>query len=83
MTNGSHNIRYSSDGRVADTLGTISFHPVQGKITQNLHIKILEKFKSIETVEQKVVVGVFRHAESRCDLQIVLTLPVHWFLATF
>ena len=79
MTNGSHSIRYNSDRRVTDTLGTISLHPVQGKITPNLHPNILRKFKSINTLEQKVVVGVFWHADSRCDLQIVQHLLIHRF----
>ena len=49
----------------------------KGKITQNL------KFKSINMVKQKVVIGVFKHAESKSGLYFVLTLLLHRFLATF
>ena len=42
-----------------------------------------KKFKSIDMVKQKVVIGVFRHAESKSGLYFVLTLFLHRFLATF
>ena len=54
-----------------------------GKITQNLNPKNIEIFKSINTVKQKVVVGVFKHAESKSGLYFVLNLLLHRFLATF
>ena len=50
----------------------------QGKITQ-----ILNNEKSINMVKQKVVIGVFMHAESKTDICFVLTLLIHRFLATF
>ena len=34
-------------------------------------------------VKQKVVIGVFRHAESKSGLSFVLTLLLNKFLATF
>ena len=34
-------------------------------------------------VKQKVVIGVFQHAESKSGLNFVLTLLLHRFLATF
>ena len=34
-------------------------------------------------VKQKVVIGVFRHAESKSGLYFVLTLILHMILATF
>ena len=34
-------------------------------------------------VKQKVVIGVFKHAESKSGLYFVLTLLLHRFLATF
>ena len=43
----------------------------------------LRKFKSIDMVKQKVVIGVFKHAESKSGIYFVLTLLLHRFLATF
>ena len=34
-------------------------------------------------VKQKIVIGVFKHAESKFGLYFVLTLLLHRFLATF
>ena len=34
-------------------------------------------------VKKKVVIGVFKHAESKSGLYFVLTLLLHKFLATF
>ena len=34
-------------------------------------------------VKQKVVIGVFRHAESKSGLSFVLSLLIHSVLATF
>ena len=34
-------------------------------------------------VKQKVVIGVFKHAESKSGLYFVLTLLFHRYLATF
>ena len=36
-----------------------------------------KKFKSINMVKQKVVIGVFRHTESKSGLYFVLTLLLH------
>ena len=42
-----------------------------------------KKFKSINMVKQRGVIGVFRHAESISGLCFVLTLLLQRFLATF
>ena len=55
----------------------------QGEITQNLNPKNQEKFKSINVVKQNIVIGVFRHAESKSGIYFVLSLLFHKFLANF
>ena len=42
-----------------------------------------KNLKSINMVKQKVVIGVFRHAESKSGLCFVLTVLLHRFLTTF
>ena len=61
--------------------GTWQLSPLEvGEDNSKLEPK---KFKSIDMVKQKVVIGVFRHAESKSGLYFVLTLLLHRFLATF
>ena len=55
-----------------------------GEDNSNLNAKNEEKFKSINMVKQKVVIGVFKHDESKSGLCFVLNLLLlHGFLATF
>ena len=64
--------------------GTRQLTPLEvGKITRNLDPKNYEKFKSINMVKQKAVIGVFKHDEPKSGLYFVLTLLLHRFLGTF
>ena len=64
--------------------GTRQLSPLEvGEDNSKFEPKKLRKFKSIDMVKQKVVIGVFKHAESKSGLYFVLTLLLHRFLATF
>ena len=64
--------------------GTRQLSPLDvGEDNSNLKPKKLRKIKSLNMVKQEVVIGVFRHAESKSGLYFVLTLLLHRFLATF
>ena len=64
--------------------GTRQLSPFEvGDDNSKLKHKNWEKVKSINTVKQKVVLGVTRHAESKSGLYKELTLLLQRFLATF
>ena len=65
-------------------MGTRQLSPLEvGEDNSKFEPKKLKKFKFINMVKQKVVIRVFKNAESRSGVYFVLTLLLCRFLATF